>query len=668
MKSELSTKENKRKIPSGQIIATIIIAVILMIAALCANDESFKARSLAIIVILAIGNLVLIWVPNVLNESINIWFGRIMFVLTPIFTFFIVERFNYINIWDINTLRFELNILIISFILLLVYFITNNTRIASVITIIVLYLAALVNFYIFSFRDVPIIAADIASMGTAANVASNYSYQPNSRVLINGLIVFAFIVIFCRLKIKTGLVWKKRFAGILVYFVLLGIFTGIFYETDVIDNAGVRVSVWNPQKSYNVNGFILSFMVTTKYIKIDKPEGYSLEAVDDIISPYMEEANTTSATPNVNVIAIMDEAFTDLKLDGDFETSEDYMPFIRSLSENTVKGTLSMSVFGGNTANSEFEFLTGNSLAFLPTRSVPYQLYIKSPLASLTYTLEDQGYAGNMAIHPYKGDGWARNTTYPLLGFKDFITMDQFENPNLIRKYITDEESFNKIIEEYKTTRTQTEAPFYAFNVTMQNHGGYDTDFDNLERTIKILGDAADDQAERYINLVKKTDEAFEGLVNYFSQVDEPTVIVFFGDHQPSVHTQFYNKIMGKSADNLTSEEAMTKYQVPFVIWANYDIEEKQYDKLSANYLSSVLLDTIGAKSTGYNRFLLDVSEQVPVITANGYYGADGNFYELGEESPYTEILNQYNILEYNNMFDKSNRRNDFFYLEDVDR
>lgn len=667
MKEELYFNENKKKKPYGQIIASVLIALIMIYSVLSVDGQGFKLRSVGIITFFALINLGLIWIPNDLKEVIQVWFSRVLFVATPLFIFFIVERFNYINIWNIESKRFILNIIIISFLLIVFYLITNSTKIASIATLVLLYLAALVNFYVFNFRGTPILAADIASMGTAANVASNYSYEPNSRVVINGLLVFAFIVVLCRMQAKTGLKWKKRVAVLAAYCVCLGVFIYGFYETDTIDNAGIRVSVWYPQKSYRTNGFVLSFMVTSKYIKIDKPEGYSLDAVDEIISSYQSDS-ISDDTQKVNVIAIMDEAFTDLTLDGDLELSEDYMPFIRGLSEDTVKGTLYMSVFGGNTANSEFEFLTGNTLAFLPTRSVPYQLYIKNKLASLTYTLKAQGYAGNMAIHPYKADGWARPTTYPLLGFDDFITIDDFEDANVVRNYITDEDSFNKIIEEYEATRAQSDDPFYAFNVTIQNHGGYDKDYDNLERTIKILGDNADDQAERYINLANKTDEALEGLVNYFSSIDEPTVIVFFGDHQPSIHTEFYNKLMGKSESELTAEETMTKYQVPFLIWANYDIEEKQYDKLSANYLSSVLLDTIGISETGYNKFLLDVQEQVPVITANGYYGADGNFYELEDESPYKEIISQYHILQYNNMFDISNRRNDFFFLEDVDQ
>lgn len=664
MKDDKNLNDNKRKRPYGQLFASIIVATILLYSVLSINDPEFQIRSVGIIVFLVAVNIVIIWIPNRFSENIQVWISRILFVVAPLFSFFIVERFNYINIWDIENKRFILNIIIISFLLFFFYLVTNSTKYASVILIALLYIIALANFFVFNFRGTPILASDITSMGTAANVAANYSYEINSRIIINGLIASSFILVICRMIAGTGLLWKKRIATFLLFSTLLGIFLFNFYETDQIDNAGIRVSVWYPQKSYRVNGFVLSFMVTSKYVKIDKPQDYSLNEIDSIIKDYHSDTEIDSINPNV--IAIMDESFTDLNLDGTLDISEDYMPFIRNLKDNTVKGTLYMSVFGGNTANSEFEFLTGNTLGFLPTRSVPYELYIKNPLASLTYTLKAQGYIGNKAIHPYKGDGWARTTTYPLLGFEDFLTIDDFENPNLIRKYISDSDSFNKIIEQYEESRKQGDEPFYTFNVTMQNHGGYGRDYDNLARNIKLLGNHVDDQAERYVNLGKKTDEALEGLVNYFAAIKEPTVIVFFGDHQPGLDTSFYNKIIGKNEEDLSAEEAMKKYQVPFIIWANYDIEEKQYDMLSANYLSSVLLDTIGIRKTGYNKFLLDIQEQVPVITANGYFGGDGKFYQFEEESPYKDILRKYSLLQYNNMFDYGNRRNQFFFLEDV--
>jgi phosphoglycerol transferase MdoB-like AlkP superfamily enzyme len=124
------------------------------------------------------------------------------------------------------------------------------------------------------------------------------------------------------------------------------------------------------------------------------------------------------------------------------ELTEDYLPFIHSLQENTVWGRMYVSVEGGNTANSEFEFLTSNTMRFLPYHSVAYSQHIKGEMPSIAQQLKQQGYVGINAYHPYKRSGWNRSTVYPLLGFQNFYDIDYFkENGNdaCIRKFISDE-------------------------------------------------------------------------------------------------------------------------------------------------------------------------------------------------------------------------------------
>ena len=120
----------------------------------------------------------------------------------------------------------------------------------------------------------------------------------------------------------------------------------------------------------------------------------------------------------------MNEAFADMSVLADYETSEDCLPFISSLKENSVKGKLHVSIVGGNTPNSEFEFLTGMSMGFLPAGSIPYQQFIKSPLPSLVTQMNDLGYR-TVAMHPYLASGWDRNTVYPYLGFEETYFNDE---------------------------------------------------------------------------------------------------------------------------------------------------------------------------------------------------------------------------------------------------
>ena len=244
--------------------------------------------------------------------------------------------------------------------------------------------------------------------------------------------------------------------------------------------------------------------------------------------------------------------------------------------------------------------------------------------------------------------------------------MDQFHDPGLVRGFISDESDFNRVIKEYEKCKEQSDAPFYLFNVTMQNHSSYTTDFDNLPKTIKITSEGKSNAAaERYLNLIHLTDQAFENLIGYFEKQEDPTVIVMFGDHEPGLSDSFYEKIIGKNLDDLSSAESMELYKTPFFIWANFDIEEEYIDKISINYLHSLMIDKIGLEKTGYNKFLLDMYEQIPVITGNGYFGADGKFYKIDKKSsPYYEYIKKYSIIEYNHLFDAKHRNSFFEYTK----
>lgn len=112
----------------------------------------------------------------------------------------------------------------------------------------------------------------------------------------------------------------------------------------------------------------------------------------------------------------MNESFADFRVIGNLETNQEVMPFYDSLTENTTKGYALSSVFGAKTPDSEWEFLTGNSMAFLPAGSVPYQQYVSEKNAySLVDNLKQQDYTC-VAMHPYYATGWSRDKVYPGIG------------------------------------------------------------------------------------------------------------------------------------------------------------------------------------------------------------------------------------------------------------
>ena len=327
------------------------------------------------------------------------------------------------------------------------------------------------------------------------------------------------------------------------------------------------------------------------------------------------------------------------------------MSFFKSLEKNTIRGNTYVSVFGGQTPNSEWEFLTNNSMAFMPYRTLPYQQYIRKTSYSLATTLKSQGYITN-AIHPWYGSGYRRNIVYPLLDFDSFESIETLNNLDYLRGYPTDLSIYKNIIKQFEEKNPKEK--IFDFVVTMQNHSGYD--LEGYDSTVFLTNIENCPRVEQYLSVMKESDKALEYLINYFESYDEKTLILFFGDHQPPYfEDEFWEQIMNGSSDETT------KYITPFILWANYDIEEQYIDKTSLNYLSMLLLDTAGLKTTPYIEYLRDFKNKIPVITGNGYIDINGNYYTFESQNEYSSLLQDYKIIQYNNVFDYKNKVNVFF-------
>ena len=186
----------------------------------------------------------------------------------------------------------------------------------------------------------------------------------------------------------------------------------------------------------------------------------------------------------------------------------------------------------------------------------------------------------------------------------------------------------------------------------MQNHGGYkNTNKSMVYVENEDISESLKNQVETYLGSIRKTDIAVKNLIEYFKEYDEKVVIVMFGDHFPHIDG-LLNRLYGKNIDNLSIKDAMKMYQTPFLIWANYDISEEEIDEISLNYLSSLLMEVCGIAKNGYQKFLTALYEAVPIINCIGYSNGKDTF-QIKDTNNYTDKMNQYRILQYNNMFDK---------------
>ena len=301
-------------------------------------------------------------------------------------------------------------------------------------------------------------------------------------------------------------------------------------------------------------------------------------------------------------------------------------------------------------------------MAYIPNGITAYTTYINSPMTSLASTLKAQGYGGIIAMHPYKGTGYKRNKVYPLLGFNKFLTMDDFaEDTETYGLHISDKADMERIISEYENYKKNNDKPFFMFNVTMQNHSPFDAA--GVSKDIKLGYNINAPQAVQYLNMLRKSDDALKELVTYFKNVKEPTLIIFFGDHEPKIEESFYEEIeKGYKLDDVYKN--LKKRNIQFVIWANYDMKSDNNMYISANRMSSLVLETAGLAQNGYQQFVSEFSKKAPIITKKGYIGEDGNYYKTGDKtSPYYEWIHNYDILQYNNIFDTKNRVQDLYKI-----
>lgn len=651
----MSVTFNRKCVILSSIFCIILLGIISFNYRLYIIDNKLNIQLFVFSLILPILFLFLFSVKLNFKEKINKCITIISFILSVFLSYIVIELLNKNNMFDITLKRTIFNLIVIVSLHLLIYAVSNKARFTIMLANSLIFLLGLVNYTIICFRGTPFVPWDILSLKTAAYVANSYNFIP-SHYLIIAILVFILMI---SIAVKVSYDFKKTISNIILRFsalLIIILVTSSFYRTDIIKFFDFDTNLWEPVKEYSNNGFLASFAKQSKNLFNTEPQNYSVETVNNIIAEYIQnkKQETKINKDSPNIIVVMNESFSDLAVNGDFNVSEDYMPYYRSLKENTIKGSTYVSVIGGQTPNSEWEFLTNNSMAFMPYRTVPYQQYIHSNTYSIVNSLKDQGY-NTSSVHPWYGSGYRRNAIYPLLGFESFDSLETMPDLEYLRDFPTDLSTYKHITKMFE--EKDPDKKFFNFTVTMQNHSGYD--FEGYDSTISLTNIPNCPNVEQYLSLVKESDDALKYLIDYFSKVKEPTIILFFGDHQPPyLEDEFWETI---SDPNTISK---TNYITPFMLWANYDIPEKEIEYTSLNYLSLLLFDTAKLETTPYMKFLRVLQKEIPVITGNGYMDKKNNYYTLDEESKYSELIRNYQIVQYNNVFDDRDKIDEIFTIK----
>lgn len=652
----------KRK-PIGKIILTFI-PLVACVALMLFNLNVFSSEETGIdttAVIKCISLLVLIGgigiyklfgtKPTKIAQSI---ISIVLLILGPVMIFETVRAL--IDAPKYDPTIYNTNLLFYAAIELALFVITQSPRISVILATVISCLAHSVNEIVSLIRGTPLVPTDLYAFKTAMTVTSPADWHLNSAMITGVLAATAVCMFVSCFKLTYPKVLVRIGAAVLSLIACVFVCVNIWN----IDYAEYSTSTFDQESTNDLNGVALSFYINVRKMKFEEPAGYDEDALMEYLSQYIDEV-LPEGKELPNIIVIMNESFSDLSYMGKLKTDNKYMPFFNSLTRKYPHGKLLVSVLGGGTCNTEFEFLTGLSMLNVPSGSYVYMQHITDDIPSMASYLEQYGYQ-TVAMHPFYEICWKRNSVYRFMGFDDFISGEDMsddhglyqsadrwnkgfgDNVEYIRTLISDSYFYKQVINQFEN---KTSDRIFIFGVTVQNHSTYEYDGDDFETTVHITGyDGEYPRAEQYLSLIKASDEALEELITYFEGVDEDTMIVFFGDHQPNIESELLDAMAPNR--NRIVNLYLTRFQTPFVIWANFDLE---YDKkdlgiISPNYLGIETLKMAGVPLSAEYQMIDDLRDTATAMAAWGYYDRFNCWYD--RQPTYSdEGMNMYNYYTY---------------------
>lgn len=614
-----------------------------------------------------------IWIygSNILKKFSKITHAIYWIILswTPFLVFLIVEFSWNPAATEISLFNMLLNILIYLSLELFFINLLRKKMLGLQLLYVLAWLTGGLNYYLLKLRGQPFLATDIFALRTAASVVDQYKLQISEELALTFLVLIFLLSCIWALGMsglfdESFIKWRKFFKTsgpiclALVFAFLLG-------RYDLSDKYHVDLDFWNQKNTYQRYGFAPSFISFWQKTKISKPDGYSEQKVETLledIGVQPTEQGNSEEKERPTIITIMNESFSDLTALGPFDCAENDLKFLHSLKDDphTIEyGWNYVSTRGGGTSTTEFEYLTGNLMAHINGIN-PYSNFDFTGVPSMVSLLKEEGYH-TIAMHPEAAVNWRRSTVYPKLGFDEFLSIDSFkDSERTVWNRVSDLGDYQKLIEVYEA---QT-APSFIFNVTMQNHGGYNGLSElNSDEVVEIDENYQEyTDVQMYESLIAKSDRALEYLISYFEQVDKPVIICFFGDHQPSLNSIFEDsmKSAGKKLTDTDLTIAEKMYAVPYFIWSNYDISDDYSKKnaegeqvISTNYLGALVRKYAGLELSAYDYFRLEQREQLPVFNFVGYMTNQGQWYDYSIENPFSDWVERSQDVQYYALFDK---------------
>ncbi|GAB6414923.1 LTA synthase family protein [Bacillus luti] len=551
--------------------------------------------------------------------------------------------------------QYMLSLLFIYMVYIFVYSLLGRIFLSTTITSVVLLVFVLVNYFKIMFRGDPFYPSDftqIAHMDSVIPmVMEAFSFWKMFLVIVCiGLLICVVMYIRKHIPvIKSHIIIRIILACGSAFMVYAYSNYSNTFMNNLFQKGGVDIRAWNQTTNYQVNGFVIGFLSNLDTTVIEEPKGYSKENMQriakDIEKTYGGNVGGQKKVEKPNIIFIMSEAFWDPTKLTNLSFSEDPVPNLHHYIENFPGGQTIAPTFGGNTANTEFEALTGYSMSLLMPGSIPYQQAIPSQkeIPSIASELKKQGYYAS-AIHAFNRSFYKRDDVYKTLGFDHFNAEDTMKNTEVVGDNIGDLSMSKEIIDELNKRKQ----PTFIHAVTMQNHFPYTENMFG-ENKIEISGLTEEEskaELEAYTEGVRLSDEALQYLIEQLDDLERPTLVVFFGDHLPLLGT---NKSIYKEAGYIENEETVSERlamaETPLLMYANFDLPNDNLGLVSPIYFSNLVFDYAGLNKSPYYQFLSEMHKEIPVLRDELKVNKDGEEIDLTKKQK--EMLEQYKMIQY---------------------
>ncbi|UCZ54926.1 LTA synthase family protein [Bacillus shivajii] len=467
---------------------------------------------------------------------------------------------------------------------------------------------AFISYVKVMYRSVPLHPSDFKLIKEAFTVI-DYFYASLNLWLIGLLFLVVVLVTLFVKKMKADRMITRKMSFVMVGICFIILFSFFSDKPIPLEKWGsLSTFSYAQSKHYDINGFSLGFLLLSTY-KDDENTSlvYSEENVLEVRNLFHTDKPSSGFSPNV--LYIMSESFWDPTIIDTLQLEKDPIPFFRQLKEESTHGELVVPVFGGNTGNTEFEALTGMSISFLGgSHVIPFNEGIEQPVDSIASMLTRQGYVAT-AMHPFNMGYYNRIETYNELGFQNFIPPEYMYNRERRGKYVSDEVFIEQVVDKVENA----DKPVFVHAVTMENHGPYDGK-KFKEHTISVDGPISAENkkyTQDYVQGLIGADAALEYLISELKRINEPTVVVFFGDHLPYLGQFDAYKQLGfienETLENY--EDYMRIHTTPFIIWNNFGVEKEEL-RMSSNFLTPYVLDMIQKEGNALTNYLQDLMKK----------------------------------------------------------